>query len=268
MPLVTTIDLSRPEYRQMEVTLDYLAWSQAELARDKFVDHSINIEFSSELLLQQIALDVHLGNLELAEKELSTLSEETLSEEKRLCFEYLRLSAELAMRKGNTEEEQGFLERAWRIASPEFVTYQAVGTRLAALCLAKGKVEPARQLCMQILSENTESVSARLLYCILLKENKETELLTEELRILAEYNHSIGPDAFWSSEKAVSSRWYTHDTAVDYPGEALMAHKIAQDYYNADQMGAAGIDQGLKLGVSLLNKGLNFLNNRGGGPSD
>ena len=72
------------------------------------------------------------------------------------------------------------------------------------------------------------------------------------------YEQSVGPLGFWSSESAVASRWYTHDTARSFPGQAILSAELTKGYLNVESIASGGLDQvakGLLSGVGSLFSG-------------
>ena len=56
------------------------------------------------------------------------------------------------------------------------------------------------------------------------------------------HQHSAGPAGWWAAESAVASKYYSHDTATDYPSHAVVVAMMARQYINQEKIAKAKYD--------------------------
>ncbi len=83
-------------------------------------------------------------------------------------------------------------------------------------------------------------------YTTALGEQQRTQLQSyiAAYAALRRFEHSISAEASFASESAVAARYYSHDTAVDFPGNELMSLQTSSLYFNAENS-TSGIMQGM-----------------------
>lgn len=146
-----------PELRNL---VNALAWSKAESARGFIEQLPFHKSSDLEVWMQSVVLDLALGRIEDAARELSRIASQKFETHSLAHFDYLELRGTLALAQGKIEEAAAAFTTAFDIQLDNPERLVAVGANLSGCLLHLGRVEDAKVVVDTAASSRATSISA------------------------------------------------------------------------------------------------------------